>query len=496
MKGRPVFREINHPPGADTLIHSIRSIGYTFSSAVADIVDNSIAARASKVDILLRIEPSIWFAIVDDGDGMDTDSLLNAMRIGSKHPAIQRNIEDLGRFGLGLKTASLSQCRRMTVYTRVRGGVLSGARWDLDRVSDTNEWVLQIMDQGRAGFDGHENLPLAIEHHGTAVVWEVFDRFATDPEENAEALKEAAHRARSHLELVFHRYIAVRRLHVNFNGKQLDVCDPFLVDQPGAQRSAPNTISLRDGQTLKITAHTIPHPSKLSEELKRRGRCAEGLRSSQGFYTYRKDRLITWGSWFDLHPKSELTKLTRIEVDIPEHCDEKWCLDVKKSTLQLPKDVRDRLRQLIPRLVEPSTRAAQHRGRELKRGHQVKAWLVHEDGNGNLNVEINREHPIYKAFSVSLQGRDRSTFSMIASLLEETVPIDVIYSALGDDKRLTLRDGQVGEDALYARLSDAYDLLAEEAEHEAVVELLARAEPYASMPTLIEKLKESKVRRR
>src|SRR5262245_18928842 len=101
------------PPNAPSLVNSMCASGYDLDSAVADIIDNSISARATSVRIIVHEDgESSWIAIADDGWGMDDETLRNAMTFGCIDPEEARAPDDLGRFGLGLKTASLSQCRR------------------------------------------------------------------------------------------------------------------------------------------------------------------------------------------------------------------------------------------------------------------------------------------------------------------------------------------------------------------------------------------------
>ncbi len=139
-------REISLPPIAPAMLESMRAIGYSFDAALADIIDNSITASATRVEVQVRRQPSLYVAVVDDGTGMSSDQLQEAMRYGGIGPTATRSDHDLGRFGLGLKTASLSQCRRLTVVS-MRDGVLGGAVWDLDTIAATNDWTLTLLDE-------------------------------------------------------------------------------------------------------------------------------------------------------------------------------------------------------------------------------------------------------------------------------------------------------------------------------------------------------------
>ena len=138
---------INLPPDAAIIMESTRAIGYSLETAVADIIDNSIAAQASEVELIFSSDPDDEFvAIIDDGFGMSGETITTAMQYGSKNPLDDRQTADLGRFGLGLKTASLSQCRRLSVVSK-QGNSLEGRCWDIDYVINSKQWSLQILNQ-------------------------------------------------------------------------------------------------------------------------------------------------------------------------------------------------------------------------------------------------------------------------------------------------------------------------------------------------------------
>ncbi len=153
------------------MLESLRGLGYTLPTALADLVDNSIAANAS--DVVVQLEwagPQSWVRIVDDGDGMDDAALEAGMRLGARDPRAERSTSDLGRFGLGLKTASFSQARRLTVASRKKGGPVVCLRWDLDLIGQepSAEWPLF---EGPAPGSEHLLAPLDQMAHGTVVLW-------------------------------------------------------------------------------------------------------------------------------------------------------------------------------------------------------------------------------------------------------------------------------------------------------------------------------------
>ena len=106
-------------PNPKSTINSYRSFGYNLSTAISDIIDNSISAYANEIRLEYKWNGKDSFiSICDNGIGMNHSELVLAMTPGSKDPEEERSEKDLGRFGMGLKTASFSQCRRLTCITK------------------------------------------------------------------------------------------------------------------------------------------------------------------------------------------------------------------------------------------------------------------------------------------------------------------------------------------------------------------------------------------
>lgn len=192
-------------PNAPILVESTRSIGYSFEAAVADIVDNSISAGATEVLIGFQsIEPA-WLCIEDNGCGMTAEELENAMRYGSQSSLAQRSENDLGRFGLGMKMASLSQCRTLIVMTK-KNGMISAASWDLDYIVQQNNWSLKTFSEDEIQqFPGYDYLMVC--ESGTVVIWKNFDRLQKESANFHQDFDEKIDVTRQHLALVFHRFL-------------------------------------------------------------------------------------------------------------------------------------------------------------------------------------------------------------------------------------------------------------------------------------------------
>lgn len=423
------------PPFAPALIESMRAVGYSLESAIADIVDNSISAKAESIEI--RFSPykdHPYIAIIDDGCGMTADELVEAMRHGSRNPNDPRSGNDLGRFGLGLKTASLSQARELTVVS-VKDGVLSAASWDLDVIADTQKWTLLIIES-----DELASLPLIEEaqrkENGTLVLWRRLDRL-TNAEGSIElALREGMTRVRQHLALVFHRYLAdegrFRRISLSMNLASVSPLDPFLTWHPATQRLPPQDIRV-ESEEVCVQPYILPHFTKLTPDELRQAGGEEGLRRQQGFYIYRNRRLIIWGTWFRMARHDELTKLARVRVDIPNSLDALWTLDIKKSAATPPLVVRQSLGLIVGRISEGSGRVYRFRGRRTTADKFVHIW-DRTEGRSGIRYSVNREHPLFVAAMENISESDQPTLQELLSAIEEMLPVDAIYADMAGDK--------------------------------------------------------------
>lgn len=358
------MKTINLPPYAPTLMESTRAIGYSLEGAIADVIDNSLATGASKIDIEFYPIGDEYIAVLDNGNGMKPDELTNAMQYGSKSPNELRDLNDLGRYGLGLKTASLSQCRRLTVVSVCEGEV-SGRRWDLDFVQQVGEWSLIILDA-----EDIESLPcfqkLKLLRNGTLVIWQNLDKLKVGSIDFEASLGTKMDRVREHLALVFHRYLSgesgLNKIEIQMNDRPVEALDPFL-SKKSAQIMDNEIINLRGAQVV-VKPFILPHISTMSaQEINMLGG-KDGLRKQQGFYVYRNKRLLIWGTWFRMMRQGELSKLARVQVDIPNSLDDLWTLDIKKSTAYPPEEVRKNLSNILRKIADSSKRKWTFRGKK------------------------------------------------------------------------------------------------------------------------------------
>ncbi len=413
-------------PHAAMLIESMRDIGYSLETALADIIDNSITAKATSVRLLAdttSADPSL--AILDDGEGMSEDELLAAMRPGSRNPLDTRENDDLGRFGLGLKTASFSQCRKLTVVSR-KDGVLSCARWNLDQVARSNQWLVEFLDDVSA-------LPWVNElgASGTLVIWELLDRLVEgDGADARSAFVARIDDAAEHLELVFHRYLAgergLRKIALSLNGRQLSAFDPFHCSHPATQAGPVEKIR-SGGQEVEVQTYTLPHHKKVSANDWDRYAGKAGYLKNQGFYVYRGKRLIISGTWFGLARQKELTKLARVRIDMPNGMDADWKIDVKKASAQPPYHVRERLRRIIETIGATSRRVYTARGHRLASDSRLPVWQRRQNGN-EISYCLNPEHPVFADFSKRLPDDLRTAFRQVLEMAATSIPIDALFA--------------------------------------------------------------------
>jgi hypothetical protein len=445
MSGNATFRRADATPNASALIESLRDIGYSLESAVADIIDNSITANAAQVSIVTETysdEP--YIAIIDDGDGMTEEELVAAMRPGSKNPLATRDEQDLGRFGLGLKSASFSQCRRLTVVSRCSGKT-SAAIWDLDDVAERNEWTIKLLDDF-ALIPGADK----IGKNGTLVLWQRLDRltggFSKNATRRAEVINQRIAETERHLRLVFHRFMdGSKPLVVSLNGRRLRPLDPFVRKHPATITDPEELLTLPSG-SVEIQSFTLPHHKQISKSDWEDIGGPEGHLKSQGFYLYRGKRLIVSGTWFGLCRQSELTKLSRVRIDISNNMDADWKVDVKKSSAQLPAIVRDRLKKVIERILAGSKRTYSTRGQKLVAHERLPMWH-RVQADGQIRYRPNIEHPAFTDFAESLpQGSRRGFFNCIA-LVGASLPIETLHSDIAGSAEQIVPD-HVDEDTL------------------------------------------------
>ncbi len=427
------------PPLAAALVESLRGVGYSPWTAIADLIDNSISAGATTVWLDFHWDGAdSWLTALDDGRGMNEASLSNAMRLGSLNPRDPRAESDLGRFGLGLKTASFSQCRRVTVASKSGDGTAQ-RRWDLDHIADVNAW--QLLFGPHPGSEVRlrelEALP-----HGTVVLWEHLDRLVaglSSGDKGRDAFYRIVGRVHEHLAMVFHRFLEGPRpsLRIYVNGRtpehRVTPWDPFMQHEEATSQTPEEPFHTSHGN-VKVKGFILPHKDRLTKSALERGAGPEGWTAQQGFYIYRARRLLVSGGWLGLGlarawTREESFKLARIRIDIDNSNDEAWAIDVRKSTARPPEELRDRMRDLADHVRQRARKVFVHRGEYGTRAPTAdlaRAWKSVVDANGMTGYRIDRHHPAVLSL-LDQAGSLKASIEAVLAIVERSVPVERIW---------------------------------------------------------------------
>lgn len=432
-------------------MEALRGLGYSTAAALADIVDNSVSAGASEVRIdFAWADEASRISVLDDGRGMDDAELEKAMRLGDKSPLDERAPEDLGRFGMGLKTASFSQCRRLTAASVREGGSLCCLRWDLDALAarPNDGWLLF---EGPAEGSAMFLEPLTGRNAGTLVLWEKLDRIVTEGC-TADDFADLIDGVEARLAMVFHRLLQGPRpaLRLLLNGRPLEPWDPFMSGHPAKPWESPVARQQSGSGLVEIECHVLPHRDLLTPDEHERARGPEGWTAQQGFYVYRNRRLLLAGGWLGLGQgrawnREEAHRLARVRLDIPNTADADWKIDIRKSTARPPMSLRPWLTRLAEDTRERARRVFAYRGSPAPGpgGTPVEqAWRAEHSRSG-MRYRIDEKHPAV-ASVLDGAGAMRPMVKAMLRVVEETVPVQRIWLDTAENKE-TPRTGFAGE---------------------------------------------------
>ena len=468
-------------------MESTRAIGYSLEAAIADIIDNSIAARASEVKLFFFPVDDAYVCILDNGVGMDNAQIDVAMQYGSKSPIDMRDASDLGRYGLGLKTASMSQCRMLTVVSK-QGDTIVGRRWDLDYVIETGMWSLLVLDENDLEHVPHIT-DLQEQESGTLVVWQKLDRLFMGEIDCEKSLGRKMDDVRQHLGLVFHRYLAgetgIKRLEISFNGVKIQAADPFLLKK-STQAMDTETLLIR-GKKIFVRPYILPHISKMTEEEKNQLGGKDGIRRQQGFYVYRNKRLLIWGTWFRMMRQGDLSKLARVMVDIPNDLDDLWTLDIKKSHAIPPAEVRKNLQTVIDRIADKSKRTWTFRGKRETSDAIEHVWTRLKTPGGGIVYEINRTHPLVNQI-VAEAPEVRTKLESLLRYIERSLPLNQLYVDFNNDEKIE-NDTGIEEAEMRETLRQMLSAMPSSIFRLEMIEKLEHTEPFCMYPDVLDDLK-------
>lgn len=471
-------------------------------TAIADILDNSIAADAKNIEVEWHWQSGDPVALIlDDGSGMAEARLVEAMRFGGVGPDAPRSSQDLGRFGLGLKTASLSQCRQLTVISQ-HGNSRHSFTWDIDQIRKAgDEWNLII---------GSANLPdkfvggLKEKKTGTLVVWRKIDFGRRNDRPDHAAFMADLERLDRHLGMVFHRFIKgdAPKISIRLNGKTIEPWDPFLEHHEATIRNPEQLISGPGGRA-RVRGFVLPHRDRFRNEKEFEDAGGpEGWTSQQGFYVYRQKRLLSAGGWLGLGgsrawTRDEPSRLARIRVDIPNTADHDWRIDIRKAIARPPDTIRKQLQQISNDIRKKAREVFVHRGHygPRARSNEVsRLWSVNSPSAAR-RYSVRRDHELVDLIRKRLPSDARGLFDSLLDLVERTVPIDRVWLDV-TEHGVPAADTDASE-LIEAALSMARMMEKAGVKFQTAVERLQTMDPFDRVENLAERLveKSGKVRK-
>jgi hypothetical protein len=481
-------------PKPKATINSYRSFGYNLQTAIADIIDNSISAAAKNIWIEYCWAGSdSYLTICDDGNGMDLPDLVDALTPGSKDPEHLRVESDLGRFGLGLKTASFSQCKRLTVLSKTATTEMVKRCWDLDYVNEVERWeLLNYLSDDRLAE------PLNVIAKGTLVIWEKLDRLVGTADKDNEYVRklffEEFNLLEKHLSMVFHKYIENKKLILWINGSKIVFWNPFLLNMGSSLAGA----EVLGNGNIEVKAFILPHTSKLTEEQRIAGQGIHGWYEQQGFYIYRNQRLLIAGDWLGMFAKNEHSKLARLSIEFPNSEDSQWALDIKKSTAKPPSFLRRDLYRLANFARKESAKVYNFRGSVIKRNPELPefdfqpVWKAEKSREGRVNYIINKDNALLKNI-LSQELIDRKKVRQLINIIQKNIPVEsIIYFQNEDPGSHELRDtDNEMDDSVVVLAQEIFSaLLIQGLSKDMAFKQLFHIEPFNRYPGLIEYLKD------
>ena len=419
---------IVNAPQAESLMIGARSIGnYDLAAALGDLIDNSITAGSSTISLTCDFNSSDPFIVIkDNGSGMDREALIQAMRPASSNPLTERDTQDLGRFGWGLKSASFSQARRLIVGSK-QGIHFNVAIWDLDNVVN---FEMELLEADEAALT-LEEFGETLNANGTIVIWDKCDRLTDANEINQDDFNQKVMDAKQQLELIFHQFLdntKKDKLTIYLNGSKLTGYDPFLSDHPATQCFHSEFIELQNLGDIKVTPYVLPHFSKLDHRTIQNIEGIEGLVRNQGFYVYRNNRLIIHGTWFGIFKYGELSDLVRVKVEIPNSMDHIWQISIDKKDAKLPQNLKFRLKKLLASIHAKSKRVHKRRSPKITIGDSTNIWTKIKK-NGRSKFEINRENATVKAVEELIPSQEIHRLKHMLNYIEQMLPITNIIAS-------------------------------------------------------------------
>lgn len=443
-------------PSAGPVINALRALGYNARTAIADIVDNSIDAQASEIDMHFEYNNGNgYIEIKDNGLGMSLEEIQVAMSIGSKDPRNHRKDKELGRFGMGLKTAAFSLGKRLSVVSKQDDNIVERC-WDLDHVSKTNKWELftHIPQEVKEYMSGIDNTS------GTIVFIDKLDRFmrAGETPIQADSFYRKIDRIDKHVSFVFHSILATE-ICMTVNGNSVIGWDPFLTNHDYTNPLRPRVLRDTSG-LINISTYILPHASYLNQTEYKNAGGMKGWNEHQGFYIYRENRLLHFGNWLDLFPKDQASQLARVRIDITNKSDEDWQVDIKKSTVNPPDFIKNQIKTIAKEAREISKQVfyfrTQSNAGDTTIRSNVNTWQQESVENGTA-FKLNRSHPLLQKIMKNSSDEILKDIKMFLKLVELGSPANIVIVPKVEEELLqTITDS---DKELIMQLATMYEQL-------------------------------------
>ena len=398
-------------PDADRVAFGLRDTGYDFNTAIADIIDNSITAKATKVDITISMSPlgEITVYISDNGHGMNQQELRNAMKYGSKE---KENKKSLSKFGLGLKTASTAFCRSLSLISRGDDGVVRKIQWDLDYIAQINKWKPKTMEPSKDEVNSLESI--AGSGTGTLVVWDKVDRLLAKGIEDyssksavSKALKAKKEKLKYHLGITFQRFLdrndsRCPNIEISIDMVPVEAIDPFCVNESETLAyplRKPLLINVDDEGKFPVTLTAYVLPRQIDFSTSKAKEDAKISVNTEGFYVYRENRLIHYGDWLGMYSNEPHYSLLRVEFSFGAELDSAFNVDIKKSRILPAEEIIDWIKNSFiaaPRR-EANDRYRDNKAKQVEKS--AKDYNAHASSNKNIDdkaaaVEESKMTPI------------------------------------------------------------------------------------------------------
>src|ERR1035437_5891083 len=459
------MKPIQSIPNANRTFTALRSLGYNLNSSVADLIDNSISAKAKKINIVLsRKNDSFYLFVQDDGKGMTENRLEEAMRIGSETVYEET---DLGKYGLGMKTASLSHCNDLTVISKTKTSCLSGFQWNMEHIQEANQWELLKLSNKEVEFIFKERVGINYKGSDTIVIWENM----SDLDRNYESysikkfaenyLFRVVDELRLYIANVFHRFLdgslgGKNHIEIKINKKIVKGWDPFCSKEEktikiNLKEEASKFLIKGYNKPVRINAYVLPNQQMFSSE--KAWKEAKGILSwndAQGYYIYREGRLIKFGGWQGTKFKDEHDKLARISIDVKSEMDEIFRINVNKNKIQFPELLFNHLKNIINPLVSKKAKD-QYKKSDSKISFANRFRKQNEKLN-NISKNFVKKEKIKTSY-IGNNGDDKSILINNKAGQFISNKISEFYS-FGNNAKFEVVSGELDNDLLWKLVSD------------------------------------------